>query len=76
MLAHMKQNRLLGRVLLSHDAGWYHVGEPGGGEFRPFDPLFTHLIPALRARGFTAREVEQLTVDNPREAFTIRIRKS
>jgi phosphotriesterase-related protein len=31
----------LERVLVSHDAGWCHVGEPDGGKFRPFDTLFT-----------------------------------
>ncbi|HEY8504208.1 MAG TPA: hypothetical protein VIL46_06465, partial [Gemmataceae bacterium] len=61
-------------VLLSHDAGWYHVGEPNGGRFRPYDTLFTDFLPALRKAGFTAAEVRRLTVDNPREAFTIRVR--
>ena len=27
---------LLNRTLVSQDAGWYHVGEPGGGEFRGY----------------------------------------
>ena len=31
LVRQMKAEGLLGRVLLSHDAGWYHVGEPGGG---------------------------------------------
>jgi phosphotriesterase-related protein len=62
----------LGRVLLSHDAGWYHVGEPGGGKFRPFDTLFSEFLPALKADGFTDAVIKQLTADNPRKAFTIR----
>jgi phosphotriesterase-related protein len=72
----MRARGLLGRVLLSHDAGWYHVGEPGGGTFRPFDTLMSQLVPALRGAGFTAEEVRQLTVDNPRAAFTIGIRRT
>ena len=60
----------LGRVLLSHDAGWYHVGEPGGGEFRPFDTLLAAFVPALKAAGLTEAEVRQLLVDNPRRALT------
>jgi phosphotriesterase-related protein len=67
---HMKAQGLLGRVLVSHDAGWYRVGEPGGGQFRPFDTLFTKFIPALKASGFTNDEVRQLLVDNPRRALT------
>ncbi len=70
----MKANGYLSRVLLSHDAGWYHVGEPGGGTFRPYDPLFTDFLPALKAAGFTDAETKQLTVDNPREALTVRVR--
>jgi hypothetical protein len=31
----MEEAGHLARVHLSHDAGWYHVGEPGGGSFRP-----------------------------------------
>jgi phosphotriesterase-related protein len=64
----------LGRVLVSQDAGWYHVGEPGGGRFRAYDTLFTDLVPALKGAGFTAAEIKQLTADNPREAFTVRVR--
>ena len=70
LVVQMKAQGLLGRVLVSHDAGWYHVGEPGGGQFRPFDTLFTKFIPALRAAGMTSTEVVQLLVDNPRQALT------
>jgi len=65
---------LLHRVLVSQDAGWYSVGEPGGGNFRPYDTVFTEFIPALRARGFTQREVDQIFVENPATAFAVRIR--
>lgn len=69
MVRHMKALGLLGRVLVSHDAGWYRVGEPGGGQFRGFDTLFTLFVPALTAAGFTKDEVRQLLVDNPRRAL-------
>jgi phosphotriesterase-related protein len=65
----MKAEGLLGRVLVSHDAGWYRVGEPGGGDFRPFDTMFTTFIPALEAAGITKAEVRQLLVENPRRVF-------
>jgi phosphotriesterase-related protein len=65
----------LGRVLLSHDAGWYHVGEPGGGEFRTYTTLVADFLPALREAGFSDEEVRRLTVDNPRDALTIRVRR-
>jgi len=66
----MKAQGLLGRTLVSHDAGWFHVGEPGGGQFRPFDTLFTKFVPALTAAGFTRADVRQLLADNPRRALS------
>jgi phosphotriesterase-related protein len=74
-LTALKQAGHLAKLLVSHDAGWYHVGEPGGGTYRPHDTLFTGLLPALRKAGFSARDVDQLLVHNPREAFRIRIRR-
>ncbi len=72
----MKGRGLLGRVLISHDAGWYAVGEPGGGTFRSYTTLFERFLPALKTAGFTDGEIRSLTVDNPAEAFTIRVRGS
>ena len=65
----MKSAGLLGRVLVSHDAGWYRVGEPDGGRFRSFDTLFTRFIPALIDAGLTKEDVRQVLVVNPREAL-------
>ena len=74
LVAFMKAERLLHRVLVSHDAGWYHVGEPGGGTFRSYETLFTDFLPALEAAGFTDAEIHQLTVANPADAFAVRVR--
>lgn len=71
----MRKANLLHRVMLSHDAGWYNVGEPGGGVFRPFDTLFTEFVPALKKSGFTDHDIKQMTQTNPQKAFSIRIRK-
>jgi phosphotriesterase-related protein len=70
LVGRMKAEGLLGHTLVSHDAGWYRVGEPDGGRFRPYDTLFTSFVPALRASGFSEREVSQLLVENPRRALT------
>jgi len=72
----MKDARLLGRVLISQDAGWYHVGEPGGGKFQPFDTLFVEFLPALRRAGFSQSEINALTIANPAAAFGIKVRRS
>lgn len=55
----------LERVLVSQDAGWYRVGEPGGGRFRPYTYLFDGFIPALRQAGLGENDVRTLLVDNP-----------
>ena len=70
LVLEMRKAGRLDRVLVSHDAGWYHVGEPDGGDFRGFDTLFTAFVPALKAAGLTEAEVRQLLVDNPRRALT------
>ena len=70
LVRHMKAEGLLQRVLVSHDAGWFHVGEPAGGQFRPFDTLFAKFIPALTSAGFTKADVRQLLVENPGRALT------
>lgn len=75
-VVNLKQNGLLNRVLLSHDAGWYHVGELGGGKYQPYTALFTEFIPAFQQSGFTEPEINQLLVQNPQEAFTIRVRRA
>jgi phosphotriesterase-related protein len=64
----------LDRVLVSQDAGWYHVGEPGGGAYRPHTFLFDAFLPALRARGLGEADVRALLVENPARAFATRRR--
>jgi phosphotriesterase-related protein len=67
----MRERGLLGRTLLSHDGSSY---PPEGTEPRPFDTLFRSFLPALRSAGFSAAEIRRLTVENPRRAFTVRVR--
>ncbi|MFH5833595.1 phosphotriesterase [Halalkalibaculum sp. DA384] len=74
----MKEADLLHRVLISHDAGWYRVGEPGGdpNSFDPYTYIINHFIPRLKREGFTPREIDMLTRENPQQAFTISVRTS
>jgi phosphotriesterase-related protein len=60
----------VGRVLVSQDAGWYHVGEPGGGTFRPYTFLFDTFLPVLRKAGLTEADTRVLLVDNPARVLT------
>ena len=70
----MRMHQLLDRVLISHDAGWYSVGEPRGGKFRAYDTLFEEFLPALTKAGLSDDEIKLLTVTNPAKAFTISVR--
>jgi phosphotriesterase-related protein len=70
-LERFKSENLLHKVLLSHDGN----GFPGGGEIRPFEAIMNNLIPALQENDFTDMEIDQLFVQNPKNAFSINIRK-
>lgn len=59
------------RVLISHDAGWYHVEVPGGGEIKPFTPIFTELIPMLKGKGVSESVIERLIRYNSAKALSI-----
>lgn len=75
LLQNMREAKLLHRVLISQDAGWYHVGEAGGGDYRGYDFLLTDFAPALKTAGFSEAEIKQLLIANPQRALTIRVRK-
>jgi len=72
LLKDLKKAGYLKQVLLSHDGNSF----PRGGAIRPYDAIFTDFIPRLRQEGFSQKEIRQITVLNPRKAFTINIRKS
>ena len=74
LVSEMKKHGFLDQVMISHDAGWYRPGEPGGGAFRAFDTLFTDFLPALKKAGLTDPEIQKLTVENPQRAYTIGVR--
>jgi phosphotriesterase-related protein len=73
MIKHLKENDLLDKVLLSHDAGWYDPAKENGGEFRGFTTLFDKLIPLLKTDGFSENEIDLLMVTNPSKAFSIKV---
>jgi phosphotriesterase-related protein len=72
LVMNMKDRGLSAHVLVSHDAGWYRVGEPRGGTFRPYDTLFTAFLPALEKAGFSDADRRRLLVENPRRALVPR----
>jgi phosphotriesterase-related protein len=64
----------LDRTLISMDAGWYHIGEPGGGNYRSYESLFTEFLPALR-KDFSDAQVNQFIAANPQQALALRVRR-
>lgn len=71
----LKTNGLLNQILISHDAGWYKPGEPDGGEFRGFTTIPDKFVPLIKTKGFSENEINQLLIENPAKAFTVKIRK-
>jgi phosphotriesterase-related protein len=62
------------QILLSHDAGWYQPGRPGGqpeGGIRGYTALVKDFIPALKRGGVADDTIHQLTFTNPAEAFAL-----
>jgi phosphotriesterase-related protein len=75
MIKNLKENNLLNKILISHDAGWYDPEKVNGGEFRGYTTLFEKLIPKLVKEKFSKKEINQLLIQNPSKAFEINIRK-
>ncbi len=59
------------QVLLSHDAGWYRVGEEPGGAKAPFTYLLDEFIPLARGNGVSDEAIHAITVTNPSVAFAV-----
>lgn len=74
-IVYLKDQGLLHRLLISHDAGWYTHGQPEGGPFQPYTNIFTLLVPELKKSGFTEHDLQQLLEKNPQEAYSIRVRR-
>ena len=61
----------INQVMLSHDKGWYTVGEPDGGDIKPYTFLFTDFIPLLKDKGVSQAELETMMIANPAKAFAV-----
>lgn len=74
-LALLKKNgvspRVSHNVLLSHDNNSF----PRGAAIREYHAVFEILLPKLRKRGYSQSEINQLTVENPKNAYTVGVRK-
>ncbi|MDZ7637520.1 MAG: hypothetical protein U5J83_04625 [Bryobacterales bacterium] len=71
LLLRLREAGRMGQVLLSHDGNSFRAtGRPP----KAYDALFHLFLPRLRADGFTADEIRQLTEINPQRAYTISTR--
>ena len=59
------------QVLLSHDAGWFRVGEEPGGAKKPYTHLFSDFIPLMRRNGVSEDTIHTITRTNPSVAFAV-----
>jgi phosphotriesterase-related protein len=65
----MLQAGLAGRLLLSHDRGWYSPALPGGGKPKPYTYISEKFIPKLVAAGIDEGTIKKMTTVNPFNAF-------
>lgn len=75
LINNLKKNGYLNQALLSHDAGWYKVGEPGGGQFKGFTDISEKVIPLLIKEGYNNADIEKVLKTNPAKALEIKVRK-
>ena len=73
-LVALKSGGHLGRVLISHDAGWYKPEDPAA-PLQGYVAIFEEVMPRLAMEGFTESDFYQLLEANPAEAFAMRVRK-
>jgi phosphotriesterase-related protein len=76
ILVELKSEGYLNQTLISHDAGWFDPDQEDGGEFRGYTDIFTHLIPALKNNGFSEEDINQLIIENPKKAYTVKVKEN
>jgi len=72
-LVFAKQNGLLDKILISHDAGWYDP-QKQVQKIQPYTTIFTKVVPELKSKGFTEDEINLLLNRNPSKAFAVQVR--
>lgn len=71
LIRNMLDQGLEDHLLLSQDRGWYAVGEPQGGEIKPFNFFFDEFVPAMVENGIEQDTIDKLTRTNPARAFQL-----
>jgi len=71
LIRFMMENGFEDHLLLSQDAGWYHVGEERGGNIRGYAYLIRDFVPIMLANGFSRVLIDKILIENPAKAFQI-----
>jgi len=74
-ILYAKQNGILNRILISHDAGWYDP-QKEKQNIKPYTNIFRKLYPELKSKGFSEDEFKLLISVNPSKAYAIKLRNS
>ncbi len=74
-LKYAKEQDILDRILIAHDAGWYDPAKETQ-EPKPYTPIFKEVLPRLKQEGFTDQDIDQLLIKNPAKAYSIRVRRA
>jgi phosphotriesterase-related protein len=74
-LVFAKEKKILDKILISHDAGWYDP-QKITQTIKPYTNIFEQLYPALLSKGFSKEEFNLLVCDNPAKAFSLKKRRS
>jgi len=72
-ILYAKENGILDKILISHDAGWYDPGKEIQN-IKAFTNIFRKLYPELKSKGFTEEEFKMVVSVNPAKAYGIRMR--
>jgi predicted metal-dependent phosphotriesterase family hydrolase len=70
-LHHLLDKGLEQQILLSHDGGWYNIGEENGGKIIPYTHMCKTFLPRLRREGVSDDILRIITMDNPARAFAV-----
>jgi predicted metal-dependent phosphotriesterase family hydrolase len=74
-LKNARAGSYLDKVLVSHDAGWYNVGNPGGVKYRGYTTLKNELLTSLERADFSRDDIDLITKKNPAKAFAVSVRR-
>lgn len=59
------------KLLISHDAGWYNVGQPRGGNINGFTYIPKDFVPLMKQSGIDQNIIDKLLITNPALALAI-----